>query len=277
MKQESMDEFFEKGFNSEFGGHRFRISAIKIQSDGSLGARTAFMKQPYLDDPSTVGIPIYKTQGELDELVLTAHKHNMGVIIHAIGNGAVEMGLDSFARARKEFPLLSPRHGIVHCQITELKQIERFKELDIIAYSQPIFIDSDMHIVYERVGKELAETSYNFKTYLDYGIHQAFGTDCPVEPFNPFRNLYCAVTRKDIKGTKTYLPLQAIPMEEAVYLYTVGGAYSSGEENIKGKIKPGFLADFVILNKDLFTIPSDEILKVHVISTYVSGECVYSI
>lgn len=154
------------------------------------------------------------------------------------------------------------------------------KKLDVFAFIQPIFIDYDMNIVTDRVGSELAKTSYAWKTMIGKGIHASFGTDCPVESFNTMPNIYSAVTRKNVtqKEKRVYLPDEKINMHDAIYAYTAAGAYASGEKKIKGTISAGKLADFILLDKDLFNLTSDEeILNTHVIETYVDGEKVYHI
>ena len=269
-----MADFFACGMDAQYGNRHFKIAVIKLLADGSLGARTALMRRPYADDPTTSGLAIF-TRDELDALVLEAHRHNMGAIIHAIGDGAVDMCLDAIEKARTLMPHLHPRHGIVHCQITDKSQIMRFRELDIVAYTQPIFLDYDMHIVRSRVGDALAETSYAWKDYLRLGVHQAFGTDCPVESFKPLPGIYCAVTRKDLKGRGPYLPEQAVSMEEALYAYTAAGAYCSGEEDVKGQIRPGHLADFIIVDRNLLEIAPEDILSAQVLETWVDGARVY--
>ena len=132
-----------------------------------------------------------------------------------------------------------------------------------------------MHIVYDRVGKELAESSYAWKDYADLGVHHPFGTDCPVESFRPLPGIYCAVTRKDLKGRGPYLPEQSFTVEEALRAYTAEGAYCSYEENVKGQVREGYLADFCLLDRDLLSIPHEEILKANVTATFVDGSCVY--
>lgn len=274
FKPEQLQSAFNKGYDHTFGNDSVKITATKLLADGSLGARTAYMRNPYADDPSTRGLATF-TQEELDEMVMLSHQNNTPAIIHAIGDGAIQMCLDAIEKAQKAMPYLKPRHGIVHCQVTDKAMIKKFKELNVIAYIQPVFIDYDMHIIYERVGKELAETSYAWKEYKDLGIHHPFGTDCPVESYNPFFGIYCAVTRRGIKDGGPYLPDQAFSVEDAVYAYTAEGAYASGDEKIKGKIQEGMLADFTILNRDIFCIPPEEILETKVIKTFVAGECVF--
>lgn len=271
-KEEVDDWFSHEHYKMRDGS--FKVSCLKIISDGSLGARTAFQTEPYADDKSTKGIAIY-TQDELNYYILEAQKRNTPAAIHAIGSGAMEMCLNAIENAKKEYPEYSPRHAIVHCQITTKEQVERLARLGILALTQPVFIDYDMHIVYDRVGKELAETSYAWKDYLELGVHEAFGTDCPVENFKPMRGIYCAVTRKDCKGMGPYLPEQAVSVYDALYAYTAEGAYVSGDEEIRGKIKAGMEADYIILDRNLLEIEPEEILFARVMKTFIGGECVF--
>lgn len=271
-----METFFdENGWDDSFGNRSFKISCIKLLADGSLGARTAFMRKPYADDPSTTGLALF-TQEELNAMVYKAHENNMAAAIHAIGDGAIEMCLNAIENAQKAMPHLRPRHGIVHCQITDEAQLRRFKELNVIAYIQPVFVDYDMHIVFDRVGKELGDTSYAWKTLIESGVKAPFGTDCPVENFDPFRGVYCAATGKDTRGRGPAWPQQVLSRQQALYGYTAAGAYSSFDENVKGKIKPGMYADFIILDTDLLTCPEEDILKTKVLATYINGTNVYS-
>lgn len=273
-----IEEFFKKGYNYSYGTDKFRVSCIKILTDGSLGARTAAMRKPYADDGSTSGIALY-SQEELDEIAELCHRNGCPMAIHAIGDRAMEMSLNAIEKAKKSHPELNPRHSIVHCQITDRELLERFKALDVLAMVQPIFIDYDMNIVYDRVGEALANTSYAWKTMIDMGVHISFGTDCPVEPLNTMPNIYTAVTRQNIKAEekRTYLPNERLSMQEAIYAYTAGGAYATGEENIKGTISPGKLADFIVLDRDLFSLNNnEEILNTKVVETYMDGQLVYS-
>ena len=273
---EEMETFFdENGWDDSFGNRSFKISCIKLLADGSLGARTAFMRQPYADDPTTKGLALF-SQEDLDAMVWKAHENNMAAAIHAIGDGAIEMCLDAIEKARKGMPHLHPRHGIVHCQITDEKQLQRFKELDVIAYIQPVFIDYDMHIVFDRVGKTLGDTSYAWKTLIESGVKAPFGTDCPVENFDPFRGIYCAATGKDTQGRGPAWPQQILSRQQALYGYTAAGAYSSFDETVKGKIQPGMYADFITLDTDLLTCTDEDILKAKVTATYINGNCVFS-
>lgn len=272
-----VEKFFEKGYHYGWGTDKARVSCVKILSDGSLGARTAALRSPYKDDSSTKGIEMF-TQDSLNELVLTSHKNNCPVAIHAIGDRAVEMSLDAIENGQRVYPRKNLRDGIVHCQITDEGLLNRIRDLKVLTLVQPIFIDYDMNIVESRVGAEITETSYAWKTMIDKEIHTSFGTDCPVESFNTMQNLYTAVTRKNLTGKekKIFLPKEKMSMEEALKAYTIEGAYASGEEQIKGSITAGKLADFIVLDKDLFNLNNEEeILETKVIATYFEGELVY--
>ena len=274
MPEDCVRFYDQEGLDDTFGNRSYKISCVKLLADGSLGARTAYMRKPYADDASTQGIPIY-TQEALNYQVLEAHRHNMAAIIHAIGDGAIEMCLNAIENARKTYPHFHPRHGIVHCQITTPEQLRRFKELDVSAFVQPVFIDYDMHIVRDRVGDELTETSYAWKTYIESGVHTSFGTDCPVENFNPMRGIYCAVTQKGINGDGPFLPRQIVSRQQALYCYTAAGAYETHDEDVKGKVAPGFLADFTVLDTDLLECPDEAILCAKPVMTAVGGDIVF--
>jgi predicted amidohydrolase YtcJ len=217
------------------------------------------------------------SQEGLDELVLFAQKHNCPTAIHAIGDRAIELALNSIEKARKTGSD-NLRHGIVHCQITDKAMLERFKELDVLAFIQPIFIDYDMNIVDARVGNDLTQTSYAWKTMVDGNVHASIGTDCPVEAFDTMPNIYSAVARKNLTGAekRVFLPQEKLSMEETIHAYTVEGAYASGEEYLKGTITAGKLADFIVLDHDLFSLSSEEeILQTKVVATIFDGKLAY--
>lgn len=254
-------------------GEAFHVSAIKIIGDGSLGARTAYLRQGYQDDPGNHGIAFYD-QTVLNEMVERAHEKGVPVAVHAIGDGAVDSVLTAIERVRR-LNSAPVRHGVVHCQITDKALLKRFSTAHAIAFTQPVFLDYDSHIVRSRVGNELAETSYAFKTLSDLGVPQAFGTDCPVEDFAPMPGLYCAVSRRDLKGEGPYLPDEAMDMQKALECYTAVGAYASGEEKVKGCIRAGMLADFILMDRDILHLPAEECLEAKVDATYIDGEPIY--
>ena len=271
-----LKEFYHKGYKTGWGDEIFKIGPLKLLQDGSIGARTAALNEPYSDDPSTSGI-ITATAKELSELVSLAHKNDNQIAIHGIGDRAMYMGIQALEKALGEKPNDDHRHGIVHAQITDEHILNKMEELNILAYIQPFFLDYDWKIVRDRVGEIREATSYNWKTMLDKGIHIACGSDAPIDFFNVMSGIYEAVTRKDLEGNpkEGWLVDQALTVEEAVYGYTVAGAYTSFEEDIKGSIEEGKLADMVVLSEDIFQIPADEIKDVTVERTIFDGKVVY--
>lgn len=253
----------------------FRTGPRKLLSDGSLGAKSAAMIHGYVGEPDNHGILIY-TDAELYAWIKSAHDDHMNVAVHAIGDLALSKVCDAIERAQRENPWPEARHGIVHAQITNPQLLERMKALHLQAYIQPIFIDADMDVIEERVGTEYAKGCYAWKTMGDMGIPTSGGSDCPVESFNIMNNLYAAVTRKNKAGTKTYLPEQALSVEEALRLFTSGAAWASGDEHWRGTLEHGKLADLVVLDRDLFAIDPMEFPQVQVMETVLGGRTVYS-
>ena len=275
-EEKYLRDFLAKGYHKQEGSHRFRLGPLKIIADGSLGARTAFLRQPYADDPSTCGISYYSKE-DLHSYIQLAHENGMQIVIHCIGDGIMEWSMDGLENAMNAVPREDCRHGIVHCQITDMPLLRRFKELQLLALIQPIFLHYDMHIVEDRVGKALASTSYNWKSLLDLQVHSAFGTDCPVENYDPANNLYCAVTRKDLSGSPEdgFQPEQKLSVDEALHGYTVEGAYASFEENFKGRLIPGMAADMAVLSDDPYTCKPEMLKELRAVMTISGGEIVY--
>ncbi|MBW4829104.1 MAG: amidohydrolase [Clostridiaceae bacterium] len=273
---ERLKGFLDRGYRTGYGDDFFKIGPLKLLGDGSLGARTAALTKPYADCPETCGIPVF-TQEEIDELVEIAHNNDMQIAIHSIGDKAMYMAFGAIEKALAKNPKEDHRHGLVHCQITDKYLLNKFKELNTVAYIQPIFLDYDWHIAESRIGSELLETCYNWRTLLHSGVHLGFGSDAPVESFDVLNGIYEAVTSKDLTGKPEggWKPDQTLTVEEAVHCFTMGGAYASFEENVKGSIEEGKLADMVVLSRDIFEIPEDEIKDVEVEMTIFNGKIVY--
>lgn len=269
-------EFFALGYHWGQGNDLFRIGPLKLLGDGSLGGRTAYMSEPYADDPTTQGIHTF-TQEELDELIATAHDQGMPCAVHCIGDGQMYMTFESIEKAMLRNPKPDMRHSLIHCQITDAQLLKKFRDLKVIAHIQPIFLNTDIAIVESRVGKEKARTSYNWRTLADTGVIYACGSDSPVEHFDVMKNIYCAVTRKTLSGDPAggWYPEQCLTVEQAVRGFTVNGAYASCEENVKGSISVGKYADFVLLEQDIFNMDPDAIKDVSVLMTVLNGEIVY--
>ncbi|HBZ40979.1 MAG TPA: amidohydrolase [Erysipelotrichaceae bacterium] len=251
-----------------------RYGPLKLFVDGSLGARTALVRSPYADDPSTQGIECL-TPETLNEWVRVADRNGIQVAIHAIGDQAMANVLDVYEEVIHGSNEL--RHGIIHCQITDIPLLERFAKLDVLAYVQPIFLHYDLHIVEDRVGKPLASTSYAFQTMEKLGIRTAYGTDSPVEGFNVFHCIHCAVNRQDLSlfPEGGFYPQERVDLATAIDRYTLGGAYASFDEHQKGRLYPGYLADLVVLDRSIFDLDPTLIKEVKVEMTMVDGRIVY--
>ena len=272
----SLKEFVEAGNVTGNGTEMFKIGPLKMLGDGALGARTAFLSRPYADDPSTCGIPVF-TQKTMDEMIGYANAHGMQAAVHTIGDACLDRVLSAYEKALAECPRKDHRHGIVHCQITRADQLEKIAKLKLHVYAQSIFLDYDNHIVEERVGEELASTSYSWKTLMNKGATVSNGTDCPVELPDAMSCMQCAITRTTLHdNVGPYLPDQKFTVQEALDSYTCCGAYASFEEHIKGKIADGMLADFVILGENPFEADESHIKDIPICQTFLGGKNVYT-
>lgn len=245
--------------------------ALKLFIDGSLGARTALMLDDYKDAPGRKGVEVLTVE-QLDAICSLAAEKGVRIITHAIGDGAVEMILNAYEKVlvNGENPL---RHGIVHCQITNMEQLERIAKLNIPVIYQPIFLDYDLNIVEDRVGEELASTSYAFNSLYKLGAPISFSTDAPVENCNPWYNLYSAVNRMTLDGKPKggFYPNEKMDLQDAIDCYTYGSAYNEFKEDFKGRLKAGYVADLIVLDRDIFTINPEEIKDIIVEKIIIDG------
>lgn len=271
---DTLKQFIEAGYNTGKGSDMYKIGPLKMVADGSLGSRTAALVNPYNDDPNTKGLLLF-TDKQINEMVDYANSNNMQVAIHAIGDKCLDQVLNAIDNALKNNPRDNHRYGIVHCQISRSDQLQRMIDMKLHIYAQSIFLDYDNHIVEQRVGKELASTSYNWKTLYDNGLVVSNGSDAPVEYPDVMKGLECAVTRTSIDGTGPYLIDQAFSVKQALDSFTINGAIASFEENNKGLIKENYLADFVILDNDPFTCDKKQIHNIRILKTYLNGKQVY--
>ncbi len=256
---------------------------LKAFMDGSLGGHTAALLEPYSDDPKNSGLLRYDAP-KLNEMSRERALAGFQLGFHAIGDKAVQMALDAFADAEEAARSQKVkatdgsddfRLRVEHAQVTNGELIRRFKELKVIASMQPSHLLTDMRWVEDRIGTTRASTSYAWAMMLSWGVPLAFGTDYPVEPVTPFRGLYAAVTRKSEDGEQVYFPEQRLSMDEAIAAYTTGSAFAEFEEKEKGKLAPGMLADFVVLDRDITAVAPERVLATKVLRTVVDGRTVY--
>jgi len=263
---ELLDQLVDLGFQTGFGDDMVKLGFVKILADGSLGGHTAALKTPYFDKPETKGMLLY-AQEELDQLVLKAHKAGLQLAIHAIGDRAVEAVLDTYEKVLRLYPRNDHRHRIEHCSVLNARLIKRMKRLGLIASIQPHFVFSDFWVA-DRVGDTRARWVYPFKTLLKEGLIVCSGSDCPVEPISPILGVWAATTRKGHLEER-------LTVEEALKTYTLNAAYASFDENKRGTIEAGKLADLTMLSDDPLIVSADGIKQITVDMTIVGGKIVY--
>lgn len=255
------------------GGDCLKVCNVKLISDGSLGARTAFLRADYRDAPGDRGIAVY-TQEAMDEIVAACHEENLQVACHAIGDGACERFVNAVEKVMRADP--KPlRHRVVHCQFGDEGLYRRMAGLGMGADVQPAFVPTDAPVTPARVG-DRAGSSYAWKTLLDVGVHVGGGSDSPVEDFSPLWGIHCAVNRPAAHGDGApFLPEQRLTVEEAVRLYTVEPAVLSDSLSELGTLEAGKLADLVVLERDIFAVPKAEIKDIPVALTMVGGRVTF--
>jgi hypothetical protein len=260
-----------------YGNDRLDIQSVKIYIDGALGSRGAAMLEPYSDDVENRGLA-FMGADDLHAAVNKANSMGFQVGIHAIGDHGNRMALDAFARAQNEQPS-KLRNRIEHAQIIALEDIPRFAELGIIASMQPTHATSDMNMAEDRIGPERLMGGYAWRRLLDSGAIIASGSDFPVELPNPFYGLYAAVTRQDRNGLPAggWYAGEALSREEALRSFTLDAAYAAHQENRVGSLEPGKWADFILIDRNYFTIPADEIDDIQVLETWVAGKRVFDV
>jgi predicted amidohydrolase YtcJ len=257
---------------------KIKVGGLKAYADGSLGSSTAWFFEPYAQDTSLTSLPSdIILNGKLEQWTIEADKNGLQACTHAIGDLANASVLDIYEKIRKEDPPRDRRFRIEHAQHVKPADIPRFLENEIIASCQPYHAIDDGVWAEKRIGKDRIRYSYPYKSFLKEGVKVSFGSDWPVAPVNPLMGIYAAVTRRtlDDKNPDGWIPEQKITVEQAIKCYTINNAFASFEENIKGSIEPGKLADFVILDQDILTIDPVKIKDTKVIMTILDGEIIY--
>ena len=257
-------------------GNWIRFGYLKAFIDGTIGSGTALMFDPFTDNPATSGLAMMP-YNEFENMVITADKYGFQIGVHSIGDKGNNWTLNAYEKAQQVNGKRDSRHRDEHTQNLILTDIPRFAQLGVIPSMQPTHCISDKKFCEKRIGTERAKGAYAWKSLADAGAMLAFGTDYQVEPLNPMEGLYAAVTRKDRLGEEGegWHPEQKITMVNAIKYYTLGSAYAQFMEGRKGMIKTGYLADIVITDKDLLTIPENEIMKTKIVYTITGGKVVY--
>ena len=275
---ELLQEWYQKGPFVD-PDHLLTIRSVKLNCDGALGSRGAWLLEPYSDRPGHYGHETLPMEF-VKETALNGLRHGFQVCSHAIGDRANREILDRYEVAFKELPAQTDDHRfrIEHAQHLHPEDIPRFAQLGVIPAMQAIHLSSDRPWAIDRLGeKRIEEGAYMWQALLQSGIPVVNGTDVPVEPLDPVASLYASFTRKTLKGTpeEGYEPTQRMTREQALKSYTLDAAYGAFEEDLKGSISVGKLADFTIYNQDLMTVPEEDFLDTEVVMTIFGGKVVY--
>jgi predicted amidohydrolase YtcJ len=279
--KKQLDEFARLGYVSgaNLGHPLLTMGGIKLYADGSLGSRTALLNEPYADAPSTRGLPAM-TREELGKAALFADRLGFQVLIHAIGDAGAANALAALETltARGRNPGRNHgRHGIIHVEVADRDLLSRMASQDILVLTQPAFLAHDVYILEERLGKERAAQALPLKSLCSLGVRTSYGSDCPVESLNPLEGIQAALLRQDITRAFPeggFFPEEAVDLETALDAFTLGGAYAAADEK-RGRIKKGFKADLVLLDRDIFSVPQNEIKNTKVLYTLVGGRQAY--
>ena len=261
----------ELGLKTGFGNDKLKIGPIKTFIDGAISARTAYLYEPYEGRPDDYGI-VRKNQEELEKVFFKAHKAGFQIAVHANGDRAIDMVLNAYEKILSKMPRENHRHRIEHCTVVNPEILKRIKKLGIVVLPFSTYVWEHGEKMKE-YGSRIS-MMFAHRSFLDYGIPVGGGSDNPCGPFEPLLAIQTMVTRKSSKG-KVLGQEQKISVEEAIRIYTLGSAYASFEENIKGSIEVGKLADFIILSDDPSKVSPDTIKDIKVEKTVVGGKIVY--
>lgn len=275
---EWIEHAIELGIRSYFGDDWLRFGGLKIFADGALGAKTALMIAPYEDDPTNYGISVTDKE-ETYRLISKASANGLHSTVHAIGDRAVHDVLDVYEAVRNEEATRGIsrdrlRHRIEHVQIIHPSDVNRLANLNVIASMQPIHATAD-YLMADRYWGKRAAWSYAWRKQLTAGAVLAFGSDAPVEDINPFAGIHAAATRQRADGSPVpegWYPEEKLTVQESLYAYTQGAAFAAHMETRLGKLAPGYLADMILLDRDITAVPPDELLQIEVQGTMVGGE-----
>ncbi|TKH01595.1 amidohydrolase [Peribacillus simplex] len=266
-----------KQLRETYQSDKLRVSGLKQFIDGVITARTAYLLDPYADQPETCGESAF-TPETIKKWVVDADNEGFSIRFHAIGDGAIRLALDAYEEAQKANGKRDSRHSVEHIEVIHPDDIHRFKELGVTASIQPDHLAMSERGVYtERIGTEREKHVFSINALQKAGANLAFGTDFPIDILNPLLQIYRAVTRIDSSGKTVWHPHERITLAEALKAYTVGPAYGAFREQELGTLEVDKLADIVVLERNLFEVPVEEIPDTKVQLTIVDGKVVYDI
>jgi len=278
MPIESYQKLIDDEIKVPSGSDKLKMGSLKAFADGSLGSSTAWFFERYDQDTLTTGLAMdIVTNGCLEIWAMDADKNHLQISTHAIGDKANSYMLNVYENIKNKNPVWDRRFRIEHAQHVRLEDVKRFAEIGVIASVQPYHLIDDGVWAEKRIGNKRIKEAYPLKDFLDNGVKMCFGTDWTVAPLDPLLGIYAAVTRRtlDDKNPDGWIPEQKISLEDAIKCYTINCAYASFEEDIKGTIETGKLADLIVLSEDIFSIDPIKIKDVKVEMTVFDGEVIY--
>ena len=268
------EKLAQMGVHTGFGDDMLKFGAAKMFADGGMGARTIAIYPPgVIGEPDNLGV-LRWTPANMHQAQLTAAQAGWQLETHAIGDRAIDEVLDSYAAVIQQLGLKDHRFRIVHAGISTPAVQKRLRELNVLVDGNPPFVYW-IGSWFQKYGAARVRWSYPAKSYIDNGVIEAAGCDVPVTPLSPWWGIWAAVVRKEMQSGQVLAPEERISIEQALTLYTRNGAYAGFEEDRKGSLEPGKLADFIIVDRDVLTVPSDELKDVKVLQTFVGGERVH--
>lgn len=270
------DQLAARGPLLSYAHDMYALRAVKLYADGALGSRGAALIAPYSDEPASHGL-LFRKDAEVRAMMAKAMRRGYQVNVHAIGDGGNRQILDAYQTLVPQTASGKLRHRIEHAQVVAPADIARFGKIGIIASMQPTHATSDMNMAEQRVGAERITGAYAWRSFIDQGARVACGSDFPVESPNPFFGIHAAVTRQDAAGQPLagWHPEQALSLKQALRCFTLDAAYAAHQENVLGSLETGKWADFIVIDRDLFTIPAHDIHKTGVLQTWVAGRAVF--
>jgi predicted amidohydrolase YtcJ len=268
------EKLAQMGVHTGFGDDVLKFGAAKMFADGGMGARTVAIYPPgVIGEPNNLGV-LRWTPADMQKAHLLAAAAGWQLETHAIGDRAIDEVLDSYAAVIKQLGLKDARFRIVHAGISTPAVQQRMRELNVVIDGNPPFVYW-IGSWFQKYGPERVRWSYPAKSYLENGIIEAAGSDVAVTPISPWWGIWAAVVRRDLQSGQIIAPEERISVEQALTLYTRNGAYAGFEEGLKGALEPGKFADFIVVDRNVLTIPADELKDVKVLQTFVGGRSVY--
>ena len=272
--EESLRRIKEFPMTTGFGNEMLRFLGLKLLIDGGIGGRTALLREPYEDEPDNYGI-LTMPEEKLQRLVDAGNMQGMMVGVHGAGGRAMDLILNAFEETDRKRPIKGRRFTLIHAYQPSTENFEQCRCLGVVVASQPSFLYYLGDSFYENVNPDRSKWLKPHRAWIDNDIVVAAGTDSPVTPYPPFVSLWASIARRtEVEGTQLGTA-QAVTREEAIRMYTINSAYLSFEEDLKGSIEPGKLADLIVVDRDILTCPEDEIKDTKVLRTIIGGKTVY--